>query len=37
MSWQSILILTAFIVSIPAFMIVAWVKDRFDEMDGDRP
>jgi hypothetical protein len=37
MSWWSIVILTAAVVSIPFILLATWLMDRFDELDRDRP
>lgn len=37
MSWWAVLILAATVAAIPVFLLTAWVMDRFDEMDRDRP
>jgi hypothetical protein len=37
MSWATVLVLAASLTAIACFALIAWVKDRFDEMDRDRP
>lgn len=37
MTWPTVLVLALSLTTIGLLAVVAWVKDRFDQMDRDRP
>ncbi len=37
MSWATVLVLALSLTTIGFLALIAWIKDRFSDLDGDRP